>query len=256
MKIFSIRLKTAVLITALLFAVLSATFVLISQIGISAMSEKRLVPIYRVDKATNEVAVTFNCANGTEDIDSILATLGKHNVTATFFMLGLWAEAHPQEVLKIYESGHEIGNHSYSHKDPVKMTTESVTEDIEKCNSIVKEITGISPEYFRAPSGSYDNKTINAAKSLGMTVIQWDTDSVDWKNISSKEIIKRVTSKVKSGSVIQLHTGTEHTADSLDEILTFLDDNGFECVSVGNLLYKNNYSVDSNGVQRANINVS
>lgn len=208
-----------------------------------------MIPIYNVDTAENKIAVTFNCAVGNADIDEILSILEKHNVKATFFLLGSWADDYIDEVQKIYDAGHELGNHSYSHKDMPSMTYEEIMLDIQKCNETVRNITGYSPVLFRAPSGAYDNKTISAAENLGMMTIQWDVDSIDWKNISADEIIRRVTTKTHNGSIIQFHTGTEHTAQALPEILKKLSADGYSFTTAGELIYKENYTIDHNGSQ-------
>ena len=117
-----------------------------------------MIPIYNVETDENKVAVTFNCAVGNSDMDSIHATLDKYNVKATFFLLGSWADDYPEEVQKIYDKGHEIGNHGYSHKDLPSMSYEEIILDIQQCNEVIKNITGHSPTLFRAPSGAYDNK--------------------------------------------------------------------------------------------------
>ncbi len=135
-----------------------------------------MIPIYNVDTTEKKVAVTFNCAVGNSDIDEILNILEQYNVKATFFLLGSWADDHIDEVQKIYDAGHELGNHSYSHKDMPSMTYEEIMLDIQKCNETVRNITGLSPTLFRAPSGAYDNKTISAAENLGMMTIQWDVE--------------------------------------------------------------------------------
>ena len=138
--------------------------------------EARMIPIYNVDTNKKKVALTFNCAVGNSDIDSILATLDKSNVKATFFLLGSWADDYIEEVQKIYDAGHEIGNHGYLHNDLPTMNYENIMLDIQKCNETVRNITGHSPTLFRAPSGSYDNKTLSAAENLGMMTIQWDIE--------------------------------------------------------------------------------
>ena len=99
--------------------------------------EARMIPIYNVDTPENKVAITFNCAVGNSGIDSILATLDEHNIKATFFLLGLWADDYMDEVQKIYDAGHKIGNHSYSHKDLPTMNYENIMLDIQKCNETV-----------------------------------------------------------------------------------------------------------------------
>ena len=129
------------------------------------------------------------------------------------------------------------------------MNYEDIILDIQKCNETVRNITGHSPALFRAPSGSYDNKTISAAENLGMMTIQWDVDSIDWKNISADEILKRVTTKVQKGSIIQLHTGTEHTFQALPQILEYLKNENLSAVVVSDLIYYDNFIIDNNGMQ-------
>ncbi len=249
MKILSVKLKSVIITAMVIIAVVLGIFLTASTLSDAVSAEARMIPIYNVDTTENKVAITFNCAVGNSDIDSILATLDKYNVKATFFLLGSWADDYIDEVQKIYDAGHEIGNHSYSHKDMPSMNYEDIMLDIQKCNETIRSITGHSPTLFRAPSGAYDNKTISAAENLGMVTIQWDVDSVDWKNITPQEITERIKSKTASGSIIQLHSGTEHTAEALPEILDYLKENGFVPVTVGELIYKSDYKIDINGTQ-------
>lgn len=176
MKIMSVKLKSVIITMIVILAVVSAVFFTASTLSDAVSAQARLIPIYNVDTTENKVAVTFNCAVGNSDIDEILETLDTYNVKATFFVLGSWADDYTDEVLKIYDAGHEIGNHSYSHKDMPSMNYEDIILDIQKCNETVRNITGHSPVLFRAPSGSYDNKTISAAENLGMMTIQWDVE--------------------------------------------------------------------------------
>ena len=176
MKIMSVKLKSVIITMIVILAVVSAIFFTASTLSDAVSAQARLIPIYNVDTTKNKVAVTFNCAVGNSDIDEILETLDTYDVKATFFVLGSWADDYTDEVQKIYDAGHEIGNHSYSHKDMPSMNYEDIILDIQKCNETVRNITGHSPVLFRAPSGSYDNKTISAAENLGMMTIQWDVE--------------------------------------------------------------------------------
>ena len=250
LKIFSFKLKSILLVAFIILTVCGCVLFAASKITDTVSAQTRLLPVYRVDTQDNRVAVTFNCADGGDDIDKILSILEAYNIKSTFFILGTWADKNEEYVLKISEAGHELGNHSYSHKDMPSLSSEQIILDIQKCNETVKRITGKTPSLFRAPSGSYDNKTISAAQELNMFSIQWDTDSLDWKNISAEEIYKRVTSKIQKGSVIQFHTGTAHTAEALPAVLDFLKENGLVSVPVGELIFSENYIIDSNGVQK------
>ena len=176
MKILSVRLKSVIITAFVLLIVVFGIFLTASSLSDVVSAEARMIPIYNVDTPENKVAVTFNCAVGNSDIDSILSTLDKYNIKATFFLLGSWADDYVDEVQKIYDAGHEIGNHGYSHKDLPTMNYENILLDIQKCNETVRNITGHSPTLLRAPSGAYDNKTISAAENLGMMTIQWDVE--------------------------------------------------------------------------------
>jgi len=176
MKILSVKLKSVIITMIVILAVVFGVFMTAHTLSDAVSTEARMIPIYNVDTPENKVAITFNCAVGNSDMDDILATLDEYGVKATFFLLGSWADDYTEEVQKIYDAGHEIGNHGYSHKDLPSMTYEDILLDLQKCNETIRNITGHSPTLFRAPSGSYDNKTISAAENLGMVTIQWDAE--------------------------------------------------------------------------------
>ena len=176
MKILAVKLKSAIITMIVILIVVFGIFMTAHTLSDAVSAEARMIPIYNVETDENKVAVTFNCAVGNSDMDSILATLDKYNVKATFFLLGSWADDYVNEVQKIYDAGHEIGNHGYSHKDLPSMSFENILLDIQQCNNAIKSITGHTPTLFRAPSGAYDNKTISAAENLGMKTIQWDVE--------------------------------------------------------------------------------
>ena len=176
MKILSVKLKSVIITGIILLAVAVGIFLTASSLSDVVSVDARMIPIYSVDTDENTVAVTFNCAVGNSDIDEILSVLERYNVKATFFLLCSWADDYSEEVQKIHDAGHEIGNHSYSHNDMPSLSYEKIMLDIQKCNETVRNITGKSPALFRAPSGAYDNKTISAAENLGMKTIQWDVE--------------------------------------------------------------------------------
>lgn len=219
----------------------------------TAASVKQL-PIYSVATETNKVAITMNCAWNADDIDSILETLSKHDTHITFFMVGDWVEKYPEAVKKIAEGGHEIGNHSYKHPHVNNMNLESNIKEIQKCSEKIKEITGKETTLYRGPYGEYNDIVINAAKSQNHETIQWNIDTLDYNGLTGNEMWKRIEGKLASGSIILTHNGTKHTADSLDMLLTNIKQKGYEVVTISNLIYKDNYYIDVNGVQRQNLN--
>ena len=239
------------------------TFALIcTVIGIGAMfaksgtsdvsSTQKIVPIYCVERSDNAVSVTFDCAWGADDIDSILSTLKKHDCKATFFVLGTWAEKYPGAMKKIVNEGHEIGNHSYNHTHYTTMTHDEMIADTKKCNDAIKKVCETSPTLFRAPSGDYSNSVIEACHTSGMTYIQWSVDSLDWRGLNCEQMLERIIPKTKSGDILLFHNDTVHTAESLDKILTELKNKGFSFLKVSDLVYKDNYTIDHTGRQIKN----
>ena len=137
MKILAVKLKSVIITMIVMLIVVFGIFMTAHTLSDAVSGEARMIPIYNVETDEKKIAITFNCAVGNSDIDSILATLDKYNVRATFFLLGLWADDYTEEVQKIYDSGHEISNHGYSHKNLPSMNYENILLDIQKCNETV-----------------------------------------------------------------------------------------------------------------------
>ena len=211
-----------------------------------------LIPIYSTQRNDNAVSITFDCAWGSDDIDTILSVLKKHNCHATFFVLGTWAEKNPDAMKKIVSGGHEIGNHSYNHTYYTTLSPEEMLEDMQKCNETIKKVCGIMPSLFRAPSGDYNNSVISTVEKSGMKYIQWSVDSLDWRGLNCEEMLERIIPKTKSGDILLFHNDTAHTAQSLDKILTELEKKGFSFLKVSDLIYKDNYTIDHTGRQIKN----
>lgn len=210
----------------------------------------RLLPIYSVEREDKVISVTFDCAWGVEHTDAILSALKTSDVRATFFMVEFWTEKYPEYVKKIDESGCEIGTHSATHSYMSKLNAEEIRLELTTSSEAIEEITGKEVELFRAPFGDYDDELIKTAAELGYHTIQWDVDSLDWKDLSASDIAMRVINKVRSGSIILMHNNGLHTAESLPIILETLKNRGYTFVPVGELIYRENYSMDSDGRQR------
>jgi len=214
----------------------------------SAKTE-RLLPIYSVDIEEKKVSLTINCAWNADDIDTILETLNKHNVKVTFFMVGDWIEKYKDAATKVYENGHELANHSYSHPHVNNLSKEENISQINKCSELIKQITGSPSTLYRGPYGEYNNTAIEAAEETNHKTIQWSIDSLDYKSLTGEQMWERINSKLENGSIILMHNGTENTANSLDMIITNIKNKGYELVTVSDLIYKENYKIDNNGVQ-------
>ena len=216
---------------------------------IAANSAVREIPVYSIENDNQQIAITFDCAWSADDIPTIINILEKYKCKATFFAVGNWAEKYPDAVKMLYENGHTIANHSYSHPHYNSMSKSEMLADMDKCDNVIESITGQKPVLFRSPYGEYNNSVIEVCRENGHEYIQWSVDSLDWTDITAEEIYKRITEKTKSGDILLFHNGTKHTAEILPKILEKLSkDYNFTLVS--DMLIKDNYIIDATGRQK------
>lgn len=226
---------------------------LVNQNAADTGNTAKKLPIYSVATDKKQVALTFNCAWDNADIPELLEIFKRYNIKVTFFFVGTWVDKYPDSVRAILADGHCVGNHSDKHPDMTKLDAGAIENDIKNCNQKIAAITGAAPVYFRAPSGSYDNKTVETAERLGMIPIQWDVDSIDWKDPPVTEMVSRVTSKVQNGSIVLFHSGKQNTPKALPAIIEQLQNEGYSFVTLDELVLKENYYLDHTGRQQAKI---
>lgn len=192
------------------FAVLRGVLVVAGEsVTVSNSVDGRELPIYCVETQEKKIALSFDAAWGNEDTAKILEILKKHDVHVTFFMTGGWVESYPDDVKAILAAGHDLGNHSENHKNMSQLSDEEKKEELMQVHTRVQELTGYDMFLFRPPYGDYDNAVVNVAKDCGYYTIQWDVDSLDWKDYGVDSIIKTVTQHkhLGNGSIILCHNG-------------------------------------------------
>ena len=225
-----------------------------SSIRVSNSVNGRELPIYCVETKEPKIALTFDAAWGNEDTEKILEVLKKHDVRVTFFMTGGWVENYPDDVKAILAAGHDLGNHSENHKNMSQLSDAEKKEELMKVHDKVRTLTGYEMFLFRPPYGDYDNAVVNVAKDCGYYTIQWDVDSLDWKDYGVDSIIKTVTEHkhLGNGSIILCHNGAKYTAQALDTLITKLKEKGYTFVPVSELIYRDGYHMNVEGRQIKN----
>lgn len=218
----------------------------------TSASPVKELPIYNVKTEEKKVALTFDCAWSADDIPQILEVLEKNNVKATFFLVGTWIDKYPEAVKQIASKGHDIANHSDTHAHVNNISYEKNVEEIQGCSQKIEKLTGKKSTLYRGPYGEYNDTVIKAAKAENHEVIQWNIDTLDWKSLTGEEMIKRIDKNLKPGSIMLLHNGTKHTAASLQSIIDFVKKEGYEMVPVSELIYRENYTINSQGEQVRN----
>ena len=164
-------------------------------------------------------------------------------------MVGEWVDKYPESVKALSDAGHEVMNHSNTHPHMNQMSREEVIADVEACNDKIESVTGVRPTLIRPPYGEYNDTVISAIRSIGMEPIQWDVDSLDWKDLSAAEITARVTGKVQPGSIVLFHNAALHTPEALPTILEELLREGYTFVPISQLLLTGEYTIDHTGRQ-------
>ena len=245
--------KTALWISAL-FIVFAAFIHIPRTAAVSSNTvDGRELPIYCVETPEKKVALSFDAAWGNEDTQEILAILKKHNLHVTFFMTGGWVEAYPDGVKAIHAAGHDLANHSENHKNMSQISDAEKEEELMKVHNKVKELTGVEMDLFRPPYGDYDNAVVNVAKKCNYFTVQWNCDSLDWKDYGVDSIINTVCShkNLGNGSIILMHNGATYTADALESVITGLKDQGYTIVPVSELIIRGPYHMNHEGRQIA-----
>lgn len=217
----------------------------------SCTAGKKALPIYCVQTEEKKIAISFDAAWGADDTIRILDILDKHNVKTTFFMTGGWVAAYPDMVKEIYNRGHDLGNHSENHKEMSKLSVSEQINEITSVDAKIKELTDYDCFLFRPPYGDYNSELINTVYGCNHYPIQWDVDSLDWKDYGVDSIIKTVTrhKALGNGSIILMHNGAKFTADALDTVLSSLEEQGYEIVPISQLILRENFHMDSTGRQ-------
>ncbi len=216
------------------------------------LSIKKL-PIYSVKTEEKKVAISFDCAWGVDYTDKLLEIMESENVKCTFFAVEFWTVKHPEYIKKISDAGHEIGTHSATHPHMSKLSAKAINKELMSSVKAITDITEKKVEVFRAPFGEYNDTVIEEAEKLGLYTIQWDVDSLDWKDLSAAEIEKRITERVKCGSIVLFHNQGLHTAEALPKIIKALKNDGYTFVRIGDLIYREGYSINSLGEQIKNV---
>lgn len=228
----------------------------LAQIVYTAGSTNKKHPIYSVETTKPLVSLGINCAWDNADIPQVIQVLEDHGVKATFFVVGDWCDRYPESVKALYDAGHEIGSHSDTHADMTKLDRAGMEREIRDSAAKITAITGKAPTLFRPPSGAYNSTVVEVIEAEGFYPIQWDCDSIDYKDPSTAEMKARIFKRLRSGSILLFHSGAKNTPAALPEIIDAITEKGYRFVPVSQLIYTGSYTVDFEGRQHPATNTS
>ena len=250
-KDLSKMMKIGIYFLSLFLLGIIGSYALSQTVSVFQDNSTRKLPIYCVERNAPVVSISFDAAWGNEDTAAILDILKTYNVKATFFMTGGWIKNYPDNVKDIAQAGHDLGNHSLNHKQMSQLSFAECENEILTVNDMITKLTKKTPFLFRPPYGDYNNTVLDACKNSNCYCIQWDVDSLDWKNYGVDSIVTTVLNHkhLGNGSIILMHNGAKYTKEALPKIIEGLQSKGYTIIPISKLIYKNNFTIDTEGRQ-------
>lgn len=189
------------------------------------------VPVAKGQK--KRVALTFDDGPDAKVTPQVLAILKKYDAKATFFMVGTNVSKNPAIVEQVYEAGHEIGNHTWNHPKLTSLSTSAVKQEVDKTSNAIYNAIGQYPTVFRPPYGATNDKVRSV---ITMPSILWSIDTLDWKHRNADKVLSYVKASAKDGSIILMHDIHQSTANGLENVILYLQKQGYEFVTVSEIL--------------------
>ena len=218
--------------------ILLALFTAVTGLGIGVGAEARR-PIRQRANSEMKIALTFDDGPSKKYTDEILDILDEFGIKATFFVIGKCCNEAPEQLKRAYESGHEIGNHTYSHGHTLTLKDKEIRQEIRLTEETINGIIGCKPVIFRPPEGAYSSHIGEICEKLGYRTVLWSVDTCEWRRPSAEEIAKAVMENTASGSIILCHdnvVGKSNTPEALRIFIPKLLRQGYEFVTVSELI--------------------
>ena len=226
----------------MIFSKKAAAFLIAAILLVGSLAPKSYAEAKAIGGRANDdmkIALTFDDGPHPRNTPKILDILAGYGIKATFFEVGENVELYPEVSRRVVAEGHEIGNHTYSHPHLTKIDYCSLSCEVERCEKVITETTGVKPTLFRPPEGVVDANVRKVAENEGYSIIVWTVDTRDWAGTPTDKIVDTVLREISPGDIILMHdytSGKCNTIPALRRIIPALRDMGYEFVTVGELL--------------------
>ncbi|SDX55370.1 polysaccharide deacetylase family protein [Tepidimicrobium xylanilyticum] len=224
------------------FFLLASLTLYFSSISVNACSNRYGRIVNQGPKNEKVIALTFDDGPHPKFTNEILDILKEYDIKATFFVLGKFAEAYPEIIIRQWQEGHEIGNHTYSHVDAKSVSKKILYEEYKKTQEIIENLVNNRPKLFRPPYGSFDSQALDIMEMDNSIMVLWSShqDSKDWSNPEVDEIVNTTLSSIKNGDIILFHDyvyyNKSNTVEALKIIIPELINRGYKFVTISELL--------------------
>lgn len=212
-------------------------------------------PIWRGPETRRVVAFTFDDGPKSPFTENLLQTLRTLGIKGTFFIVGNNVEKNPDLLVQIASEGHEIANHSYSHSDFTKLSDTVIRKELQQTNTLIETYTGKKTRWFRPPGGNTNSRVRLMLQEFGLVAVMWDVNSEDYTVLNQRfpirnelkdlkgryipnyieDVVSKVVTKTKPGSIILMHNGGTVTVESLPQIVAALREKGYGFVTLSEL---------------------
>lgn len=193
------------------------------------------------------IALTFDDGPG-EYTERLLDILSQYNAKATFFVLGNCIDSKESILERMINEGHEIGNHTFSHRPLTYMTDDEIIAEITDTTEKIRSACGTSPSFVRAPYGDINESVQDIGKSLNTAFAGWALDTVDWNTKDSDAVCAAIVKGAAEGDIVLCHDPHKSTVDAIEKALPLLIENGFQSVTLSELLTSNDGTIEAGKV--------
>ena len=200
-----------------------------------ASKETELATKETIDPTKPMIALTFD-DGPSKHTEHLLDIFSEHGGKATFFVVGNLIDNRPETLQRMVTDGHEIGGHSWDHRQLTKLSSEEITNEIMNTRAKIYSITGVDTTIMRPPYGSYNDEIKCICKEKGIVMINWAVDTLDWKTRDADKVYDAIMSQVKDGDIILCHDLYGTTVDAMERVIPDLIAQGYQLVTVSELL--------------------
>ena len=217
-------------------------YIAVVAVASSRIKSQVFMPVIcRGDPESQQVAITFDDGPYPHRSVEIMKILETSGARASFFLTGRRVKGHETVVKKIADSGHTIGNHTFSHSGLFPFfSARNIARELTATNRLLERITGQRIHYFRPPFGVTNPNIARGLKGLNMKVVGWSIRSFDTRNENPEKVLKRISGRLRGGEIILLHESSEHILEILVKLLKLLDQKGLEAVSLDEIFENRN----------------
>jgi peptidoglycan/xylan/chitin deacetylase (PgdA/CDA1 family) len=199
---------------------------------------------------SKQLALTYDDGPNDPYTLRLLEVLAKHNVKATFFLIGCYVQQRPDIVREVVNAGHIIGNHTFSHPNLIFGSARQTRKQLQECQQAITQVIGQHSPLFRPPFGGRRPGTLGIARSLGLVPVMWNVSGEDWKSYSADEIKQRIRRQIRGGDVILMHDGSHtgmgadrsRTIIATDRLIAETKSEGFEFATIPEMMKASAYA--------------